>query len=83
MFAEGNSYCHTTGVLRGSGDTKYTARSALISIVFVRPSFSYLFVNILSFGIIGSWASMFIDQTLRMSLNNHRFVSLKWMHINV
>ena len=73
----------TTGVLRGAGDTKYTARSALISIVFVRPIFSYFFVNILRYGIIGSWASMLIDQTLRMTLNNVRFVNLKWMHIEV
>lgn len=73
----------TTGVLRGAGDTRYTARSALISIVIVRPIFSYLLVNALSFGIIGSWASMLIDQSLRMILNNVRFVNLKWMHIEV
>ena len=34
----------TTGILRGSGDTKYTARTSMISIMIIRPGLSYLFV---------------------------------------
>lgn len=73
----------TNGILRGAGDTRYTARSALISIVLIRPVFSYSLVNLFHFGLIGSWAGMLIDQVLRMTLNDVRFESLKWMHIEV
>lgn len=73
----------TNGILRGAGDTRYTARSALISIVFVRPLFAYTLVYIFNFGLIGSWAGMLIDQSLRMILNDVRFENLKWMHIEV
>lgn len=73
----------TTGVLRGSGDTHYTARSALISVVFIRPSLSYILCYPLALGIIGSWAGMFVDQSLRWFLNSRRFSSLKWMEIKI
>ncbi|MFA5543875.1 MAG: MATE family efflux transporter [Bacilli bacterium] len=73
----------TTGVLRGSGDTKYTARSSLISIVFVRPVIAYVLCYPIGLGLIGSWMGMFVDQNLRLILNNKRFTSLKWMEIKV
>lgn len=73
----------TTGVLRGSGDTKYTARTSLISIVIVRPILAYILCYPLGLGLIGSWIGMFVDQNLRFYLNNKRFASLKWMEIKV
>lgn len=73
----------TTGILRGAGDTKYTARSSLISVMVVRPVLSYSFCYILGFGLIGSWMGMFIDQIVRFSLNNVRFVNLKWIRIKI
>ncbi|MDD3191486.1 MAG: MATE family efflux transporter [Bacilli bacterium] len=73
----------TTGVLRGAGDTVYTAGSSLLSVMVVRPLFSYFFVYGLAMGILGSWIAMFIDQMLRMILNNIRFINLKWLKIQV
>lgn len=73
----------TTGILRGSGDTHYTAKAALLSVVVVRPTISFLLCYPLGFGLIGSWAGMLIDQTIRCTLNNMRFSSLKWMKIEV
>ncbi len=73
----------TTGVLRGSGDTHYTAKAALVSVVFVRPIISFLLCYPLGFGLIGSWAGMLIDQIIRATLNNKRFLSLKWAKIEV
>ncbi|HHU55784.1 MAG TPA: MATE family efflux transporter [Acholeplasmataceae bacterium] len=73
----------TTGILRGAGDTKYTARTSMISVMIIRPIFSYTLCYIVGLGIIGSWIGMFVDQTIRCVFNNIRFINLKWMKINV
>lgn len=73
----------TTGVLRGAGDTKYTARSSLISVTIVRPIFAFILCYPLGLGLLGSWIGMFIDQALRFVLNNQRFVGLKWLDIKI
>lgn len=68
----------TTGILRGAGDIKYTARSAMISIMIVRPLASFILCYPLGLGLLGSWIGMFIDQTMRFTLNDVRFERLKW-----
>lgn len=82
----------TTGILRGAGDTKYTARSSMISVMIIRPVVSFLLcypiiigeVTIWAgLGLLGAWLGMFIDQALRFILNNARFQNLKWAKINV
>ena len=73
----------TTGILRGAGDTKYTARSSLISVTCVRPILSYTICYILGLGLLGSWIGMFMDQTIRFYLNNKRFINLKWVKIEI
>ncbi len=73
----------TTGILRGAGDIKYTARNSMISVTLVRPFFAYILCYPLGLGILGSWIGMLIDQSLRTVLNNHRFTRLKWMKIEV
>lgn len=73
----------TTGILRGSGDTKYTARTSMISIMLIRPGLSYLLCYPLGLGLYGAWLGMILDQSIRFCFNNFRFVSLKWAHINV
>lgn len=73
----------TNGILRGAGDTKYTARNAIISVALIRPILSYILCITLSFGVIGSWAGMFLDQLFRCFMNNIRFISLKWSKIRI
>lgn len=68
----------TTGILRGAGDIRYTARSAMLSIMIIRPIFSYILCYPLGLGLLGSWIGMFIDQTTRFILNDVRFEILKW-----
>ena len=84
--------CLRTGILRGAGDTKYTARSSMISVMIIRPAVSFLLcypiiigeVTIWAgLGLLGAWLGMFIDQALRFILNNVRFQNLKWAKINV
>ena len=73
----------TTGILRGSGDTHYTARSSMISVMIVRPIAAYILCYPLGLGILGSYIGMLIDQSLRAILNNTRFINLKWLQIHV
>lgn len=73
----------TTGILRGAGDSKYTARSSMISVMIVRPIAAYILCYPLGLGILGSYIGMFIDQTLRTILNNTRFINLKWIGVHV
>ena len=73
----------TTGILRGSGDTKYTARTSMISIMIIRPGLSYLFCYPLGLGLYGAWLGMILDQTIRFCFNNYRFVNLRWARIEV
>lgn len=72
-----------TGILRGSGDTKFTARSSLVSIVIIRPIVSYCLCYLTPLGIVGAWIGMFVDQTVRLCANIFRFKSRAWMKIRV
>lgn len=72
-----------TGILRGSGDTKFTATTSLISVTCVRPLISFLLCYPIGLGVIGAWFGMLIDQSLRMSLNVWRFRKYKWIEIQV
>jgi putative MATE family efflux protein len=73
----------TTGILRGAGDIHYTARSAMLSIMIIRPVCSYLLCYPIGLGLLGSWIGMFIDQTTRFALNDFRFENLKWAEMKV
>lgn len=73
----------TTRILRGAGDIHYTARSAMLSIMIIRPVCSYLLCYPIGLGLLGSWIGMFIDQTTRFALNDFRFENLKWAEMKV
>lgn len=73
----------TTNILRGAGDIKFTTMTAIISIVIMRPILSLFLCYGLSLGVLGSWLGMFIDQSFRFIVNNHRVSHLKWMKIKV
>ncbi|MBO4622939.1 MAG: MATE family efflux transporter [Bacilli bacterium] len=69
----------TTTVLKGAGDTAFTARTCLISIAIIRPICSFILCYPLGLGVIGSYLGMFIDQIIRCTLNLGRFINLKWI----
>lgn len=72
-----------TGILRGSGDTKFTAMTSFISIVVCRPIITYLLCYTLGFGIYGSWCGMLFDQVFRCAANMWRYKSRVWIKIKV
>lgn len=73
----------TTNCLRGAGDVKFTARTAILSVAIVRPLFTFICCYIFTFGVLGAWIGTFIDQTIRLTINNNRFIKLKWANIKV
>ena len=72
-----------TGILRGAGDTKFTATTSLISVTILRPTVSFVLCYLTPLGIIGAWIGMFIDQMIRLTLNIGRFKSRVWMETRV
>ena len=83
MMLPQNTSWVMTGILRGSGDTKFTAFVSLICIVFVRPISAYLLCYPLGLGVLGAWIGMIFDQVVRFTLNTRRFNQKKWLQIKV
>lgn len=72
-----------TGILRASGDTKFTATTSLISVTVIRPIASFLLCYPFGLGVIGAWIGMMFDQVVRFCLNVWRFRKYKWIYIKV
>jgi len=72
-----------SGSLRGAGDTKYVARTSLISIGIVRPFLTWFLCFPAGLGLIGAWVAVFIDQNLRLLINYLRFRTGKWTRIEI
>ena len=83
MMLPQNTSWVMTGILRGSGDTKFTALVSLICIVFVRPISALVLCYPLGLGVIGAWIGMIFDQVVRLILNTRRFKQKKWLQIKV
>ncbi|MBO7701212.1 MAG: MATE family efflux transporter [Eubacteriaceae bacterium] len=66
------------GILRGAGDTRYTAMVILFTTTFLRAFFAWFFVTRMGFGLQGAWYGFIIDQTVRSLLINLRYRSGKW-----
>ncbi len=71
------------GCLRGSGDTKFTAFTSLISVTLVRPFFSWVLCYPCGLGLTGIWLGLFADQCVRFVLGFNRFRRGKWLEIKV
>ena len=71
------------GALRGAGDTKWPLYSTIIGVWGFRVLLSYLFVQVLGYGLVGAWVAMAVDQFARSSIILYRFRSSKWKHVRV
>lgn len=72
-----------SGCLRGAGDTKFVALTSFVSITIIRPYLTWLFCFAFHWGVIGAWASLVVDQAIRLIFNFTRFSSGKWTKINI
>lgn len=71
------------GCLRGAGDIRYTTKVAIFSVVMIRTGVSFIFGNVLHFGIVGIWFGVLADQFFRCLLGMLRFRSGKWSLIKL
>lgn len=53
------------GALRGVGKTTAVAAYSFVSIAFLRPIITYIFLHILDMGLAGAWLALAIDQSIR------------------
>ena len=71
------------GGLRGAGDTVWTLISTFSGILVIRLVFTYYFVIVLGYGLVGAWLSVLIDQFIRWALILIRFKTNKWKYITI
>ncbi len=72
-----------SGVLRGAGDTLYTAISSTISVTVIRTLTAYFFAYAVGLGIVGIWFGILGDQISRFILYGIRFRQGKWLKIKI
>ena len=71
------------GALRGAGDTKSVLLITYLGIFLVRIPITYLFLDMLNFGLAGAWIVMTIDLVIRSSLAFYIFRRGKWKYLQV
>ena len=72
-----------SGSLRGAGDTKSVLVITFLGIFLIRIPTTYLFLDILNFGLAGAWIVMTIDLFIRSSLLYYVFKRGKWKYLQV
>ena len=71
------------GSLRGAGDTKSVLFITYLGIFLIRIPITYLFLDVLNFGLAGAWIVMTIDLVIRSSLAFYIFRRGKWKYLQV
>lgn len=73
----GNHACE--GTLNAVGEVKYTTLVSILSCWICAVGLSYLFVNVLGWGITGVWIALGIDEWCRATLYEIRWRKGKWV----
>lgn len=68
----------TPAILRASGDIRFTTIVSVSSMLLFRVTLGYLFAFVLGWGVIGIWAGMFADWTVRSILFGGRYLKGRW-----
>ena len=72
------------GALRGAGDTKSVLLITYLGIFLVRIPITYLFLDVLNFGLAGAWIVMTIDLVIRKFIGIlYNFRRGKWKYLQV
>lgn len=71
------------GALREAGDTKSVLLITYLGIFLIRIPITYLFLDVLNFGLAGAWIVMTIDLAIRSSLAFYIFRRGKWKYLQV
>lgn len=67
------------GGLNGAGDTKSVLTRVAVSVWLIRIPLSYIFVNLLGFGVTSVWWAMNLSQFVQAFLISKRYFSKKWL----
>jgi len=73
----------TMGNLRGAGDLRWLMWLAIISVITMEISLGWVFAFLLQLSLLGLWATMGIDELVRLGLNELRFRKGKWKGIRL
>ncbi|MBR5265271.1 MAG: MATE family efflux transporter [Clostridia bacterium] len=71
----------SAGVLRGAGDTKYTAYVSSATVMILRPVLAIILISFFGMGLEGAWYALVADQLLRTVLILARYYSGKWRNV--
>ncbi|MBQ7094052.1 MAG: MATE family efflux transporter, partial [Clostridia bacterium] len=71
----------SAGVLRGAGDTKYTAYVSSATVMILRPALAIILISFFHTGLVGAWYALVADQLLRTLLIVARYNSGKWRNV--
>ncbi|BEU88562.1 MATE family efflux transporter [Selenomonas sp. TAMA-11512] len=79
-FPEGHQMVGA-GILRASGKTKAVATYSFVSVAFLRPIITALFLYEFGWGLIGAWAAVAIDQSIRAGAATWLLSRLRWERV--
>jgi putative MATE family efflux protein len=71
------------GGLRGAGDTASVLYITVVSTALCRLSLTFLFVNVLGYGLNAAWLAVVVDWTLRAFLAWLRFSAGNWQYSRI
>ncbi len=71
------------GAMRGAGATRYPLLITIITMLLFRLPIAYVCGIVLQGGLIGAWAGMVTDMTLRATLATLRYRRGEWLHVRV
>lgn len=69
--------------LRASGDVRFSMTISVITMWTCRVALGVLFVRVCHLGLIGVWIGIFVDWIIRAIIFSIRFLSGKWLHLNI
>ncbi|MBR3841040.1 MAG: MATE family efflux transporter [Erysipelotrichales bacterium] len=72
-----------SGCLRGAGDTKFVAKTSMISTAIIRPLATFLLCFPLGLQEYGPWFAYLIDQSCRLTMNFGRFKDGSWSKLKL
>lgn len=66
-------------VFRSAGDARFPMVVSIVSMILSRLVFAYIFAVVLNFGMLGTWAAMFLDWTVKSVIFEYHDRKGKWM----
>ena len=55
----------------------------IVSVIGIRLTLAYSFINYFNLGLMGAWYAFFSDQVFRWLLIEYKFKSGKWKYIRI